>query len=210
MISFTANSVSKEFNRKKLFENVFFSLTSGSALAIAGRNGSGKSTLVKILCGLQAPTTGEWKLEINNALIPLELYYKHIGLVSPYLNLYDEFSGIENLEYIAKIRGLDTEAVEYNALLENFGLYKHRKKELRYYSSGMKQRLKYCAALLHKPKILFLDEPQSNLDSEGISVVRKYMKQQPDNGILIFATNDADDLQFAQQIIDLNELNLVK
>lgn len=209
-VSFYANNVCKEFNHKKLFDNISFEISSGSALAITGKNGSGKSTFVKILSGVLEATKGTWELKKNDSLIPHSEYYKYIGLVSPYLNLYDEFSGIENLQFIAKIRGLNTFAHESEKLLTDFGLYKQRKKEVKYYSSGMKQRLKYCAALLHKPDVLFLDEPQSNLDSEGISVVRTYMKVQSERGILVFATNDRDDLSYATKIIDLTSLNIEK
>ncbi|MBW7888947.1 MAG: ABC transporter ATP-binding protein [Bacteroidetes bacterium] len=212
MISITlqVKNIAKEFNRKKLFENISFDADAGSAIAVTGKNGSGKSTLVKILCGLLEPTRGTWVLTVEDKKIPHEEYYKNIGLVSPYLNLYDEFSGIENLDFIAKIRRLQNPSTIIESVLEDFGLFKHRKKEVKYYSSGMKQRLKYCAALLHKPEILFLDEPQSNLDSEGISVVRTYMKQQRERGILIFATNDEDDLSYADAVIKLNSLNIEK
>jgi heme exporter protein A len=73
-------------------------------------------------------------------------------------------------------------------------------KEVKNYSSGMKQRLKYCAALLHEPEVLVLDEPSSNLDQYGIEAVRKFMKLQKQHGILIFATNDKDDLEYADTI----------
>lgn len=211
MTTFTAENISKEFNKKKLFDGVSFSLSQHSSLAITGKNGTGKSTLLKILCGLLSPTKGNWELVINENKIPSQECYKHIGLVSPYLNLYDEFSGAENLEYIGKMRGLSSDFQgNIDELLHNFALHKHRKKEVRYYSSGMKQRLKYCAALLHKPEILFLDEPQSNLDVDGIEVVRTYMKKQTETGILIFATNDSDDLGFAQTVLDLNTLKIEK
>ena len=90
------------------------------------------------------------------------------------------------------------------SLLKTFGIYDRRNDEVRTYSSGMKQRLKYAAALLHRPEILVLDEPTANLDEEGIGVVRSTMRAQSERGILIIATNDREDLEFSQKCIDLD------
>jgi len=97
-ISLAASSVSKDFNRRSIFRNVSFRLDRGDSLAITGRNGSGKSTLVKILCGLLTPSRGTIEFSYNGKSIDPENVRFHIGLVSPYLQLYDEFSGLENLE----------------------------------------------------------------------------------------------------------------
>ncbi|MBI2428695.1 MAG: ABC transporter ATP-binding protein [Ignavibacteriales bacterium] len=172
--------VTKAYSRKTIFRDVSFSVNEGSAFAITGKNGSGKSTLIKILCGLLTPTKGSVLLSVNEKTITPENYYPHIGLVSPYLNLYEEFTGEENLLLIKKIRGLNSGSdARINELLNEFNIYDHRKKEVRFYSSGMKQRLKYCAALLHKPVILYLDEPSANLDEMGIGIVRDAMNSEP-------------------------------
>ncbi len=206
-----AKNIAKIYNRKPIFQNVSFIVNERSAFAITGKNGAGKSTLLKILCGVLSATRGEIDLTLDGTTIESGDYYPHIGLVSPYLNMYEEFSAEENLLFIKKIRGLANSAVDRSySLLEEFGIYEHRKKEVRNYSSGMKQRLKYCAALLHEPSILFLDEPTSNLDEYGIQSVRRVMKEQKQKGILIFGTNDKDDLQFADKIFSLDELKIGK
>jgi ABC-type multidrug transport system ATPase subunit len=120
--------------------------------------------------------------------------------------MYDEFTGEENLILFSKIRGLSVDHSYIDGLLKRFNIYDHRKKESRYYSSGMKQRLKYCAALLHRPMILILDEPTANLDDLGIAVVREVMEEQKKEKCLIFATNETEDLKFANTILDLNLL----
>ena len=200
-LTFKSENIAKLYNRKTIFEKVSFTLHHGVAFAITGKNGSGKSTLIKILCGVLSPTKGNVEFSINNEIVPYPDYYPHIGLVSPYLNMYEEFSAEENLSFIAKVRNLGHESISRSEkLLKDFGIYDHRKKEVKYFSSGMKQRLKYCAALLHQPSILVLDEPSSNLDQFGIAAVRESMKQQKERGILIFATNDKDDLEFADTV----------
>ncbi len=200
-LTFKSDNIAKLYNRKVIFEKISFSLNEGIAFAITGKNGSGKSTLVKILCGVLSPTKGKVEFSVDGSIVPYPDYYPHIGLVSPYLNMYEEFSAEENLNFIAKVRGLGPDHVERSEMLLNeFGIYEHRKKEAKFYSSGMKQRLKYCAALLHEPSILVLDEPSSNLDQYGIAAVRKFMTLQKEKGILIFATNDKDDLEYADSV----------
>lgn len=200
-LTFKSENIAKLYNRKIIFEKVTFSLQEGISFAITGKNGSGKSTLVKILCGVLTPTKGQVEFTVDGKVIPYPDYYPHIGLVSPYLNMYEEFSAEENLQFIAKVRNLGPESKDRSEMLLNeFGIYEHRKKEAKFYSSGMKQRLKYCAALLHEPSILVLDEPSSNLDQYGIASVRKFMTLQKEKGILIFATNDKDDLDFADTV----------
>ena len=207
-LTLKSENITKIYNRKTIFRNVSFVVTEGTAFAVTGKNGSGKSTLVKILCGVLSPTKGSVTLSVDEQSVLYPDYYPHIGLVSPYLNMYEEFSAEENLQFIKKIRGLDSNADAFAVeLLKEFGIYEHRKKEVRNYSSGMKQRLKYCAALLHEPPLLVLDEPASNLDEYGIEAVRNRMKLQKQKGVLLFATNDKDDLQFADTIYDIGQLN---
>ncbi len=204
-ISLSVDSLSKIFNRRVIFENISFTITEKRSLAITGKNGSGKSTLAKIVCGLLSPSTGRIACTIDGTETDPAQIYQHVGLVSPYIMMYDEFSGIENLNVIGRIRGLNNSSTEEAVqLLKTFGLFERRNDEVRTYSSGMKQRLKYAAALLHHPAILVLDEPAANLDEEGIGVVRNAMQAQCERGILIIATNDNDDLQFVQNTIDLN------
>ncbi len=205
-VALTASGLKKTFNRRLIFSDISFSLTNGNSLAIAGRNGSGKSTLVKILAGLLSPTKGKCDLSIDGKEVSDALLFRHLGFVSPYLQMYDEFSGLENLTLSMKIRGLQIHDDEIRSLLEKVNL-EHRKNDLvRTYSSGMKQRLKYAFALLHQPPVLILDEPTSNLDAEGIGVVYQIIEDQKKKGMIIVATNDAADQQLCEQIIDLNIL----
>lgn len=203
-LTFKAVSIAKTFNRRKIFSEISFSLMGNQSLAIAGRNGSGKSTLLKILAGVLFPSKGEIEMNIGNKPIKPADYFIHLGLVSPYLQLYDEFTGWENLDIFRKVRGINTSDEYLNDLLKRVNLWERRNDFVRTYSSGMKQRLKYPFALIHNPPILLLDEPTSNLDSEGISTVYQIMEEQKKNGILIVATNDTEDIKKCEQVIDLN------
>ncbi|MEX1276835.1 MAG: ABC transporter ATP-binding protein [Bacteroidota bacterium] len=193
-ITLTVSGVSKEFNRRMIFRNVSFTISKGEALALTGKNGSGKSTLIKILSGVLTPSKGSVVFTVNGARIVPDDIKSAIGLVSPYLQLYDEFTGLENLLVLSSIRSNGSiRAGRAEALLDRFGLAARQHDLVRGYSSGMKQRLKYAFALLHAPGVLLLDEPTSNLDAEGIDVVREVVREQLKTGVLILATNDEDE-----------------
>ncbi|MDE3056448.1 MAG: ABC transporter ATP-binding protein [Bacteroidota bacterium] len=208
-LTLTAGSLKKEFNRRVIFDSISFTLHEGEAFAITGRNGSGKSTLVKILCGLLSPTKGTVRVSVEGKEVNAEILFRHLGFVAPYLNMYDEFSGIENLMLFGKIRGLENNfAGDAEELLRQFNIFERRHDEVRTYSSGMKQRLKFAAALLHRPEILVMDEPTSNLDEEGIAAVRSVIAEHRRRGILIIATNEKEDVKYADAVLNLDERKL--
>lgn len=208
-LRFGAKGITKEFNRKLIVEDISFALSMGDSLALVGKNGAGKSTLAKILCGLLSPTRGTVTLTVNGRAVEYPgRMFPYIGFVAPYINLYDEFTGMENMTLCARLRNYAASPSDRIAeLLRLFSLYEKRNDELRTYSSGMKQRLKYCAALLHQPSLLVLDEPCANLDEEGIAVVRTVMREQTQTGILIIATNDKDDLEYAGSVVTVERMN---
>ncbi len=202
-ITLEAVNLTKKFDRKIIFENLSFRLTEGSSAAITGRNGSGKSTLIKIIANLLSQTSGSLKLQLNGSNTKKEHLFRHIGFVSPYLNLYDEFSGYENLKLVADIRGGGHENVD--TVLKRVGLFERRNDMLKIYSSGMKQRLKIAFSIMHNPDILLLDEPTSNLDTEGIGVVDKIAEEYKKDRILIIATNDEHEKSLCSIEINLNK-----
>ncbi len=198
--------VSKEFSRRLIFRGISFSLGGGDSLAITGRNGSGKSTLVKVICGLLSPTRGKVEYMNDGNTLPVEEVRNCIGLVSPYLQLYDEFTGIENLELLSKIRLDDPlDRSRMQELLSLVGLWDRRNDFVRAYSSGMKQRLKYAFAVLHEPAVLILDEPTSNLDDDGIEMVKGVVGRQKRSSILIVATNDAEEAAWCSAKVELGK-----
>jgi len=187
-----AERVSKNFNRRNVFRDISFVLSPGDSLAVTGKNGSGKSTLVKILAGLLAPTNGLVAFESAGTTLNQDEIRPLLGFVSPYLQLYDEFSAVEILNIVARIRSSGAhDPTRRRTLMEQFNLWGRKDDAVRTYSSGMKQRLKYVLALEHSPAILLLDEPTSNLDEDGISAVRSVVAGYGKSGVLVVATNDA-------------------
>jgi heme exporter protein A len=205
-VTLELENIRKEFSRRVIFDKIGFRLSNGNSLAITGINGSGKSTLVKIIAGIISPTRGAVTLTADGREITLNRYHDYIGFVAPYIQLYDEFSALENLRFFERIRGRTPDTEYINYLLERVVLYSRRHDDVRTYSSGMKQRLKYAFALLHRPPILIFDEPRSNLDRHGIATVYSVMEEQKENGMLILATNDQEDLSYAETILNLDEV----
>jgi heme exporter protein A len=200
-----ATSLNKTFGRRLIFKDINFKLNSSTIFGIAGPNGSGKSTLVKIIAGIISPSGGKIEHHLNGKEIKPEDLHNHIGLVSPYLVLYDEFTAWENLGFFAKIRGIELNTERVNQLLDNFKIYDRRNDFVKTYSSGMKQRLKFVFALMHSPNLLILDEPTSNLDDEGKESVYKMVKEEGEKNIVIIASNEGMDISLCVQKIILEE-----
>jgi len=204
-VQFLATDIAKRFGHRIIFEKISFEIREGESLAIAGSNGSGKSTLAKICAGVLSPHKGTIEIILDGKKIPNEELFRHIGFVSPYLQLYDEFSPLEHITFFQRLRNIERTGTETDALLERVQLL-HRKNDfVRTFSSGMKQRLKYVIALLHNPSILILDEPSANLDDEGTATVFEIMKEQSVRGILIVATNVLKEQEFCGQVVRLGK-----
>ncbi|MCL5034649.1 MAG: ABC transporter ATP-binding protein [Bacteroidetes bacterium] len=190
----TARQLKKVFNRRIVFQNISFEVKSGEVLSITGPNGSGKSTASKMICGILTPTSGEIILSNGTGRIERDEVHRHIGFVSPYLELYGEFTAYENLQIELRARNLSK--INEQKVLETLklvGLFNRKDDALKGFSSGMKQRLKYAAALIHDPGVLVLDEPTANLDQAGVDMVLSVIESYRKDKIVILATNDSHE-----------------
>lgn len=198
-------NLKKVFNRRIVFDNISFIVESGQVLSITGPNGSGKSTISKIICGLLTPSAGKIEYENGITKIQREDFYKHVGFVAPYLELYGEFTAMENLIIEGNARGLRNVKERAMEILSLVGLFNRRNDEVRGFSSGMKQRMKYASALIHNPQILLLDEPTTNLDEAGIKMVMDLIEAFKKDKILIIATNDPKEAEIGDIKIKLQK-----
>jgi heme exporter protein A len=203
--SLELSSVKKYFGRRLIFNNLTLKLDKPGIYGISGPNGSGKSTLVKIIAGIIGASEGKLIHQINGKEIIPEKLHDHIGFVAPYLVLYEEFSAWENLEHVAKIRGINLDEQRVKYLLEKFLILNRKDDLVKTYSSGMKQRLKFIFALTHSPSLLILDEPTSNLDDEGKNSVYRIIKEEGEKNVVIVASNENQDLNLCSKIIDLKK-----
>lgn len=194
-------NVSKAFGRRTICRTVNLELATGESIAVVGPNGSGKSTFVKMLAGLIRPDRGKISYRLNGTEIKQENRYQHLGLVSPELALYEELTGNENLRFAAKVMGLAASNREIDGLMDEFGLLGRGDDFVGTYSSGMKHRLKFAAALLKKPPLLLLDEPTVMLDDDGTARVWHAMSQR--RLTLVIATNDSEEAKRAERQVTM-------
>jgi heme exporter protein A len=196
-------NISKSFPGRKIFSNIEVQVDSGTCLVITGPNGSGKSTLLRIICGLLTPTRGKVSLEYNDSNFGGTDIRPYIGMVSPDLVLYDELTALENLSFFGRVSGHNFSEENLNDRLTEVGLIGRGHDFVGSYSSGMRQRLKYCLALMRNPVLLLLDEPTSNLDDAGKEFVKSVVEKH--DGILVIATNEKSEWSYGQKIIKLGQ-----
>jgi len=205
MFTLNVSGIGKHYGETLLFKNISFQLNRGDVLAVAGWNGSGKSTLLRIIAGLVKPSAGQVEMFFNKEPIPRESRRGFVGMVAPALSLYDELTGLENMEFFCRVRGVACHRNNCLDIIDRVGLTEHATKMCRDYSSGLKQRLKLAQALLHKPPLLLLDEPGCNLDSQGIKVVEEIISNQRQLGMTVIASNEKREVGYAGKVVNLSE-----
>jgi heme exporter protein A len=194
-----ARHLSKRFNSQTVLNKISFQVCQGECMAITGANGSGKTTLMRIIAGMEPYDSGTLHYHIFPPQIkdPKQALRDKISFVGPYLELYQDLTAIDNLRFFAGLMKINNVETKITHVLDHLGLSGNGEKDVKSYSSGMKQRLKYALALLKDPYVLMVDEPRSNLDEAGVKIVYDIFERQKKDKLLIIATNDLDDLQFA-------------
>jgi ABC-type multidrug transport system ATPase subunit len=177
--------LSRRFDRLVVLDRVSGEVESGGLFAVRGPNGSGKSTLLRCLAGLLAPDRGRVVAEEDGRALANDERRRRVGLLAPDLALYDELSVTENLELVARLRGLPP--TSGRSVAERFRLPPER--PWRALSSGMRQRLRWAFALLHRPRLLLLDEPFQNLDDAGERIARDLLDEHLEAGGLAVAAS---------------------
>ena len=200
-IKLIMRGLAKSYPGRPVFKDINATVENGNVLIITGPNGSGKTTLLRIVCGFIRPTRGDAILATEDGELRGIEIRPYIGLVSPDLVLYDELTALENLSFFGGIAGLRFGEINLKNRLAQVGLENRGNDMVASYSSGMKQRLKYCLALLRNPKLLLLDEPTSNLDDDGKALTAEIIRSH--EGILVIATNEKSELDYGDQIIRL-------
>jgi heme exporter protein A len=203
--SLCVTNLSKQFTGILLFKNLSFELVPGEVLAVTGWNGSGKSTLLRIIAGLVKPSTGRVTMFLQDKMISKEMRRRFLGMVAPAFSLYDELTAIENMAFFCRVRGLPYDRESCLTLLERVNLISQTDMICGTYSSGMKQRLKLIQAILHKPPLLLLDEPGSNLDSKGMTIIEDIISEQRRFGMTIIASNETREVDYADRTINLSQ-----
>lgn len=189
-------NVGKRFNREWIFRGISAHFETGSSYAITGANGSGKSTLLQIIAGIMLPSTGTCVLSANQN-IDTDLHYQYVAYAAPYQELVEEMTGNEFLQFHQVFKPL-LSGISKATLLKNIGLESAANKQIRYYSSGMKQRLKLAQCILSDVPFVLLDEPCTNLDEEGISMYHQLISTYTKDRCVIVCSNDPAEYHFCK------------
>lgn len=202
MIALQLEQVGHCYGKRRIFEQVRFSLEQGDVLACVGRNGSGKSTLLRIIAGLLSPSVGTVALLCDGiASTAAEWRRLHSGYCAPAVALYDELTVDELARFHTACRGIEPTAL--SALLEESGLADASFTCIGELSSGMVQRLKLALAFAGSPALIILDEPSTNLDQRGIATLQKWIERARKDAIIIIATNLETELPWCNCRYDL-------
>jgi len=204
-LQLVAEGLGQAFGRTRLFSALDLQVPSGDVLLVRGPNGSGKSTLLRILSGFMRPQEGQVAVRWQGKECPPRKLFHRIGMCTPEMRLYEELTGMETMAFFSKLRGVDRDEKTLQELLRSVGLETSRHRWVKVYSSGMKQRPKLLLATFHEPPILYLDEPGSNLDDEGMDVVGRIIEAQKARGVVILATNDTREFAYGTQELFLGQ-----
>ncbi len=205
-ITIRADKLTKRYAGRYVFRDLSCTIEPGSITAIVGPNGSGKSTLLKILANVLTPTSGSCEWLGQGKVITSDHPERLRGFVAPYLELYDDLTAVEHVQFVGTMKGIHVSDEEACFELTKFGLANEaisEKKLLRFFSSGMKQRVRFAMASIGSPRLLFLDEPTSNLDQMGIAMLFGYLGSRTD-ATIVLATNEPREREIADHLITLD------
>ncbi|MFN5438811.1 MAG: ATP-binding cassette domain-containing protein [Bacteroidota bacterium] len=192
----------KRFNRDWIFKNLHASFSDKETYAITGHNGSGKSTLLQCIAGSTMLSEGEVIFNNNGKIIPNEEVFSHVSICAPYLEVIEEMTALEFFVYHQQFKSFHYKTTIAD-IIDQIGLSKHAHKQIRYFSSGMKQRIKLAQAFFSETPVLLLDEPCTNLDQSGIALYKDLLSNHTKNRIVIISSNDQSEIEGCTQLIQL-------
>lgn len=194
--------LTKQFGSKTAVKDLNITLTNG-VYGLLGANGAGKTTLMRLLCNLQAPTSGQIFLGGKNIAGLGERYRALLGYLPQHFGYYPDFSAQDFLLYVSALKGLEEKAARKKSkeLLEAVGLSREAKQKIKTFSGGMKQRLGIAQAMLNDPHILILDEPTAGLDPKERVRFRNLISAFSKDRIVILSTHIVSDVEFVAEDI---------
>lgn len=200
-------AVSKRFAKEWIFKDLTYTIQASERLAILGNNGSGKSTLLQIISAALSPSKGEIVYKLNDINLSSELLYKHLGIVSPYMELVEEMTAIELINFHFSFKNR-FQKVSNEELLALFGYANITDKYIKNFSSGMKQRLKLLLSVFSDVPLLLLDEPCANLDTQGITWYQELLEKYAANRTIVIASNQSFEYEMCTKHLNIVDYKL--
>ena len=204
MKAIEVQNLTRDYNGLRAVDGISFAVEPGEIFGFLGPNGAGKTTTIKMLTGQLRPTSGEAQVMGCDVVTERQRLKPQIGVVFEYQNIYERLSAHDNLRFYARLYRVQKARVE--EVLAQVGLLDRARDKMKTYSNGMKQRVLIARALLHKPKVLFLDEPTRGLDPNVARDIRAIVVDLAKQGMTVFLTThymeEADQLSNRVAIID--------
>lgn len=194
--------IGRRFNQDWIFRDISYLFRADRCYAVLGPNGSGKSTFLKLLSGQLSPSTGKISFSLQGKNILIEEIYRYFSVTAPYLELIEEFTLEEQVSFHNVHKPFIAD-IDVNTLIERLSLDYARHKAIKYFSSGMKQRVKLGLACYSDTPFLLLDEPTANLDQQGTQWYENIIEETKANRIVVVCSNDEREYHFCQEKLNI-------
>ena len=203
-MTISLNQAGKRFNYDWIFRRVTLTFSEGQRYAILGPNGSGKSTLLQVISGALQHNEGTVAYSTPEATIAPDAFFRYCAIAAPYLELVEEFTLTEIIRFHQQFKNFLPGITPARAM-QLVGLENATHKQIRNFSSGMKQRIKLAHAILSDVPVLLLDEPCTNLDAPGIAVYQQLIKEYGGNRLIIVSSNDEQEYFMCEEHIHITD-----
>jgi ABC-type multidrug transport system ATPase subunit len=197
-------NLGKKFSNEWIFRNLNYEFQSGESYTFVGANGSGKSTLLQVLSGFIPHSEGLINYELRDKSLQIDDFYKHLVIAAPYLELIEDFTLTEVLEFHTKFKPFKNN-LSIKEFIDFIELPKARNKEVKFFSSGMKQRVKLGLAFWSETEILMLDEPTSNLDIDASTWYLRNVQEYSKNRMLFICSNQPTEYEFCRNVLNIKD-----
>lgn len=204
MMTISLSDAGKRFNRDWIFRHINYNFEAGQSYAIIGPNGSGKSTLLLALSSSLMLNEGNVQYSINNVQCSAEKAYQNVSICAPYLEVIEEMTLKEFLEFHNGFKPF-LPGITTDLIINAVGLEKAVNKQIRYYSSGMKQRVKLAQCIFSDTAIVLLDEPCTNLDTAGVELYHSLINDYCKTRLVVVSSNDEVEYKFCEKRINISD-----
>jgi len=192
MLDIILEKAGKQYNEDWIFSNLDFTFSTDHATVILGSNGSGKSTLLQVISSAIMPTIGNIRYEMKGSTIRPEHAFRLMSIAAPYIELIEGFTLTEMICFHRRLKPL-VRNMSTSELIKICQLENNADKPLKYFSSGMKQRLKLALAIMSDTPVLLLDEPVSNLDKAAIEWYNDLIRKNTNDRLVVVSSNSIEE-----------------
>ncbi|MBC3787669.1 ABC transporter ATP-binding protein [Spirosoma utsteinense] len=197
-----AEQIGKKYRKEWIFRRIDLTLNAGSSYTFVGPNGSGKSTLLQLLAGSLPATEGTLTYSVNGQALDPENWFRQVSIAAPYLELVEELTLDELLTFHQTFKPFKP-GLTLGKIAEQLLLSHARHKEIKFFSSGMKQRVKLGLAFFSDSPVVILDEPTANLDRQGALWYHEQVRQLSAEQLLLIGSNQPEEYDFCENVIDV-------